>query len=99
VPADKAGLAAALINTSTWVGGALGLAIFSAISTARAHHLIEAHATVDHALTAGFSRALLACSTFLVVAAVIGLRATNTRGEPTSVAAQPDPAVTAPETA
>jgi hypothetical protein len=29
VPADKAGLAAALINTSTWVGGALGLAIFS----------------------------------------------------------------------
>ena len=30
VPADKAGLAAALVNTSTWVGGALGLAIFSA---------------------------------------------------------------------
>jgi predicted MFS family arabinose efflux permease len=82
VPEDKAGLAAALINTSTWVGGALGLAIFSAISTARAHEELAAHAPVDQALTAGFGRALLACSVFLVGAALIGLRATNTRGEP-----------------
>jgi EmrB/QacA subfamily drug resistance transporter len=81
VPADKAGLAAALINTSTWVGGALGLAIFSAISTSRANTLLRAHATLDRALTAGFSRALLACGLFLVAAAAIALRATNTRGE------------------
>ena len=33
VPADKAGLAAALLNASQQVGGALGLAIFSAIAT------------------------------------------------------------------
>ena len=32
-------------------------------------------------LTAGFQRALLVSSLFLVVAAVVGLRATNTRGE------------------
>ncbi len=82
VPPDKAGLAAALINTSTWVGGALGLAIFSAISTARTNTLLHEHATLHHALTAGFSRALLACGLFLVGAAVIALRATNTRGEP-----------------
>ncbi len=81
VPEDKAGLAAALINTSTWVGGALGLAIFSAISTSRVHHLLLAHTSADRALTDGFARALLACSLFLAAAAVIALRATNTRGE------------------
>jgi EmrB/QacA subfamily drug resistance transporter len=82
VPPDKAGLAAALINTSTWVGGALGIAIFSAISTARASHLLRAHATVHEALTSGFQRALLACSVAMLLAAVIAMRATNTRGEP-----------------
>jgi MFS family permease len=86
VPADKAGLAAALINTSTWVGGALGLAIFSVIATSRTHHLLAAHAGVPDALTAGFHRALTACSIFLIAAAVIALRATNTRGEPAAPA-------------
>jgi EmrB/QacA subfamily drug resistance transporter len=81
VPADKAGLAAALVNTSTWVGGALGLAIFSVVATSRTHHLLTAHVSQPDALTAGFHRALLACSAFLIAAAVIALRATNTRGE------------------
>jgi EmrB/QacA subfamily drug resistance transporter len=92
VPQDKAGLAAALINSSTWLGGALGLAIFSAISTSRAHDLIAAGAPLDHALTAGFQRALFACSVFLLVAAAIASRATNTRGEPTA-----QPAAVLPE--
>jgi predicted MFS family arabinose efflux permease len=35
VPADKAGLAAGLLNASQQLGTALGLAIFSAIATAR----------------------------------------------------------------
>jgi EmrB/QacA subfamily drug resistance transporter len=82
VPGDKAGLAAALVNTSTWIGGALGLAIFSAISTSRAQDLLVAHASRAEALTSGFQRALLACSIFLFAAALIGLRATNSRGEP-----------------
>jgi len=82
VPPDKAGLAAALINTSTWLGGALGIAVASAISTSRAHHLLAAHATAHEALTSGFQRALLACSIAMLVAAVLAVRATNTRGEP-----------------
>jgi EmrB/QacA subfamily drug resistance transporter len=82
VPPDKAGLAAALINTSTWLGAALGIAIFSAISTSRAHHLLAGHATAHSALTSGFQRALLACSITMLAAAVLALRATNTRGEP-----------------
>jgi EmrB/QacA subfamily drug resistance transporter len=81
VPADKAGLAAALVNTSTWVGGALGLAIFSVVATSRTHHLLARAVAAPDALTAGFHRALLACSIFLLAAAAIALRATNTRGE------------------
>ena len=75
-------MAAALINSSTWLGGALGLAIFSVIATTRTEHLLTAHAGQPDALTSGFRRALLACSIFLVAAALIALRATNTRGEP-----------------
>jgi EmrB/QacA subfamily drug resistance transporter len=82
VPPDKAGLAAALVNTSTWLGGALGLAIFSVIATTRTQQLLAAHAAAPDALTSGFRRALVACSIFLVAAALIALRATNTRGEP-----------------
>jgi EmrB/QacA subfamily drug resistance transporter len=82
VPPDKAGLAAALLNASQQLGAALGLAIFSAISTARAQDLLASNVSRPEALTAGFQRALVACSIFLFAAAVIGLRATNTRGEP-----------------
>jgi EmrB/QacA subfamily drug resistance transporter len=81
VPPDKAGLAAGLVSTSQQLGGALGLAIFSALAASRTHHLLVAHAARADALTSGFQRALLAASIFLVAAAVIGLRATNTRGE------------------
>jgi MFS family permease len=82
VPADKAGLAAALLNASQQLGGALGLAIYTAIATSRTRDLLAAHAPLPHALTAGFSRALLVGSIFVLAAAIIGLRATNTRGEP-----------------
>jgi predicted MFS family arabinose efflux permease len=81
VPADKAGLAAALLNASQQLGGALGLAIFSAIATARTNHLLAAHTPVPQALTAGFHRALLASGIFLVAAAAFALRTSNTRGE------------------
>jgi len=79
VPAEKAGLAAALITTSSTVGAALGLAILTAIATSRTSHLIAAHATGPLALTGGFHTALIACSAFLLAAAVIAARATNTR--------------------
>ncbi len=81
VPADKAGLAASLLNASQQLGAALGLAIFTALAASRTEQLLAAHATPASALTAGFSRGLLAGSIFLLAAAIIGLRATNTRGE------------------
>jgi EmrB/QacA subfamily drug resistance transporter len=95
VPADKAGLAAALLNASQQLGGALGLAIFAALATSRTHHLMAAHVPAPQALTAGFQRALLVGSIFILVAAVIALRATNTRGEAPAPApdALPEPAM------
>ena len=81
VPSDKAGLAAALLNASQQVGGALGLAIFSAIATSRTTDLLAAHTSPADALTSGFHRALLASSLFLAAAAVVATRITNTRGE------------------
>ena len=82
VPPDKAGLAASLVNASFQLGAALGLAIFSAIATSRTNHLLASHVRLPEALTSGFHLALLASSIFLVAAALIALRATNTRGEP-----------------
>jgi MFS family permease len=82
VASDKAGLAAGLINTSQWLGAALGLAIFTGIATSRTNHLLAIHVFRSNALTQGFRLALLCCSIFLAAAAVISLRATNTRGEP-----------------
>src|SRR5437016_8417135 len=84
VPADKAGLAAALLNASQQAGGALGLAIFSAIATSRTSHLLAINTAMPEALTSGFQTALLAASTILLVAAVIATRTANTKGEPRS---------------
>ena len=84
VPADKAGLAAGLLSTSQQLGMALGLAVLSAIATARTHHLLAAHAARPEALTSGYQRALLVCSIFVLAAAVIASRTPNTRA-----AAQP----------
>jgi EmrB/QacA subfamily drug resistance transporter len=81
VPADKAGLAASLLNASQQMGAAFGLAIFTALATSRTEHLLAAHTAPASALTQGFSLGLTACAVSLMAAAVIALRATNTRGE------------------
>ena len=92
VPPDKAGLAAALLNSSQQLGGALGLAIFTAVATSRTNHLLAAGAPASHAATAGYGRAMLIGSIFILASAVIALRATNTRGEAEApaVAAEPE---------
>jgi hypothetical protein len=76
--AGQAGLVAAIMNSSQQVGGALGLAIFSAIATSRTTHLLAAGAGRHTAATAGFDRALLAGAAFAAAAALISLRTANT---------------------
>ena len=94
VPSNKAGLAAGLLSTSQQLGMALGLAILSAIATARTHDLLAAHAARPDALTSGYQRALLVCSIFVLAAAAIATRIPNARAtaQPIVVAeAAPEP--------
>ncbi len=76
---DQAGLAAALLNSAQQVGGALGLAVLSAIATARSSHLLATGAPLPDALTSGFQRALLAGSIALAASAIIAFWVANTR--------------------
>jgi len=100
VPAGQAGLAASLLNTSLQLGSALGLAVFSAIATARTNHILDGGAAAPQALTAGFRWAIGAGAIAVLAAAAIALRAANTRGNPPHPAPAPIPEPTpVPETA
>jgi EmrB/QacA subfamily drug resistance transporter len=81
VPHHQAGLAAALLNASQQVGGALGLAVFAAISTARLNHELKAGAQPTAAFTSGLSWALTACAIAVACAAVLALRTRNVHSE------------------
>ena len=91
VSEDRAGLAAGLLNTSLQLGIAVGLAIFSALATARTNDLLAVHAGTQTALVGGYSRALSVAAVFLVAAGLIALRTVNSRGEPAPTAADHNP--------
>ncbi|MGW1993786.1 MFS transporter [Embleya sp. NPDC001921] len=84
VPAEQAGLAAALMNTAQQLGGAFGLAILSAVATAETTHRLAAGDAAASAYTDGYQKALLVGAFLLAGAAVVGLFVANTRGEETS---------------
>jgi MFS family permease len=79
VPSSQAGLAAGLLNASQQLGSAVGLAVLSAIATSRTASLLAAHVAPPVALTSGYQRGLFAGSLFMVAAAVIALRTSNTK--------------------
>jgi hypothetical protein len=68
-----------LLNASQQLGSGLGLAILSAIAISRTESLLAAHAARPEALTSGYHGGLLAGSLFMVAAAAIALRTSNTR--------------------
>lgn len=90
VPADKAGLAAGLLNTSQQLGTALAIAVFSALATTHTNDLLAAGTAIPDAMTEGFGRAVLAGSVFVAVAAVIGLLAPHTHTASTTPAIPAD---------
>jgi EmrB/QacA subfamily drug resistance transporter len=77
---DQAGLAAGLLNTGQQLGAALGLAILSALATARTNSLLHiGHDSVAQAATHGYQRALMAGACFVLAAGIVALLARNTR--------------------
>jgi EmrB/QacA subfamily drug resistance transporter len=77
---DRAGLAAGLLNTGQQLGAALGLAILSALATARTNSVLHGgHDTVAQAATQGYQRALMAGAGFVLAATIVAFLAPNTR--------------------
>jgi MFS family permease len=76
---EQAGLAAGLLNTGQQLGTALGLAILSALATARTSSLLHAGDGVAQATTSGYQLALLIGSAFVLGAGAVSLPARNTR--------------------
>jgi hypothetical protein len=72
-------MASGLLNTSQQIGGALGLAILVAVSTARTEMVLaELGGSADAqriALTAGFSAALLVSVGFAIVGVLVAVLA------------------------
>ena len=79
VDQDKAGLAAGLLNTGQQLGTALGLAILSALATARTSSLLHGHDSVAQAATGGYQRALTIGAFLVLAAGAVALLARNTR--------------------
>jgi EmrB/QacA subfamily drug resistance transporter len=75
--ADQAGVVASILNSAQQVGGALGLAIFSAIATSRTTHLLATGASTHAAATSGYHHAFLIGCAFALAAAAISLRTVN----------------------
>jgi EmrB/QacA subfamily drug resistance transporter len=74
VPHEDAGIASALLNAGQQVGGALGLAILTAVSTTRTSHLLRAgHGTkaATRALVDGWDLGFLVGAGFLLLAAAV----------------------------
>ena len=73
VPADDAGLASGLINTSQQIGGALGIAVLSSVAVAHTTDATKAGDAVPQALTSGFQAAFWVGAVVAAVGVVASL--------------------------
>jgi EmrB/QacA subfamily drug resistance transporter len=91
VPADEAGLASGLINTSRMVGGSIGVAALTTLAATHSKTLLESgHSSAD-ALSSGFDVAFTAAAAVAFAAALLvaGLLRTERSRMPD---AEPEPA-------
>ena len=86
VPDDEQGLAGGLLNTSLQVGGAIGLAVVSAVLTANG-----GAETSAESLLAGFAPALTVVTIIAVLGLLVALSGLRTRGRGEEPAAEPEP--------
>jgi EmrB/QacA subfamily drug resistance transporter len=73
VAAEDSGLASGLLNTTQQVGGSLGLAVLSAVSTSRITSALDGGSTLPAALTHGFTAAFTVSAILCAAAAVLAI--------------------------
>ncbi|RDI65144.1 MFS transporter [Nocardia pseudobrasiliensis] len=79
VPEDRAGLAAALLNTFQQIGVALGTAVLTALATSRTNSQLAHGSNPVEALNSGLGLALLVGGVIAAISAVTALRTINAR--------------------
>jgi hypothetical protein len=88
---QDAGLASGLVNTSTQVGGAVGLAVLATIAAERTAGQLLAGNPPAEALNAGFHTAYLVGTALVAAAIVIALTALRPARTQTDEATEPEP--------
>ena len=73
VAAADSGLASGLLSTTQQVGGSLGLAILSTVSTTRVGNALDAGATLPVALTHGFKGAFITAAALCALGLVVAI--------------------------
>ena len=73
VAPEDSGLASGLLNTTQQVGGSLGLAVLSAVSTSRTTSALDDGSTLPAALTHGFTEAFTVSAVLCAAAAVMAI--------------------------
>jgi EmrB/QacA subfamily drug resistance transporter len=73
VASGDSGLASGLLNTTQQVGGSLGLAILSSVSTSRVSSALDGGSALPTALTHGFKGAFIVAGILCAVGAVLAL--------------------------
>ncbi|HEX2125284.1 MAG TPA: MFS transporter [Thermoleophilaceae bacterium] len=92
VPASEAGLASGLINTSQQIGGALGIAVLSAVATSTTDDALASGTPVPAALTDGFQAAFVGAAAIAlagVLVALIVVRRQDLAKQPQATGAAP----------
>jgi hypothetical protein len=73
VASGDSGLASGLLNTTQQVGGSLGLAILSSVSTSRVTSALDGGSALPVALTHGFKGAFIVAGVLCAIGAVLAV--------------------------